>query len=280
MRLDRLRVNELRAWRKRLPGSTAYPATKALRQVLAYAVDCGYVPENVAKKVPNPEPKRPEVQSFDDWAGLEAVAAELGSPLPIIVAGTGLRPEEWIALERGDIDRANGVFHLRRVYIDGRVKAVGKTAGSIPRLVPLRQHVLDALDELPARIDTRLVFPGARGGHLNLHDWRRDEWHPAVRAAGLALCRCGELSGAHPRAGCRRFERAKGSPTPYAMRHTFAAFAIAAGIPTFELSRLMGTSLQQIEKTYGHLLPDAMERGRAAFEAFDERPLKEHVADQ
>jgi hypothetical protein len=33
----------------------------------------------------------------------------------------------------------------------------------------------------------------------------------------------------------------------------------------------MGTSIEQIEKTYGHLLPDALERGRAALEAFDVR---------
>ena len=32
---------------------------------------------------------------------------------------------------------------------------------------------------------------------------------------------------------------------------------------------MMGTLIEQIEKTYGHLLPDALERGRAALEAFD-----------
>ena len=32
---------------------------------------------------------------------------------------------------------------------------------------------------------------------------------------------------------------------------------------------MMGTSVGQIEKTYGHMLPDALERGRAALEAFD-----------
>ena len=155
-----------------------------------------------------------------------------------------------MALERRDIDKQNGVVHVRRVYVNGEVRQTGKTPGSVPRLVPLRQRVLDALEALPPRIDTHLVFPGERGGYLNLHNWRRDEWTPAVRAAGLE------------------------HRTPYAMRHTFAAFGIAAGIPGFELSRMMGTSLEMIDKTYGHLLHDAAARATAALDAFDARPTE------
>ena len=33
----------------------------------------------------------------------------------------------------------------------------------------------------------------------------------------------------------------------------------------------MGTSVLMIEKTYGHLLADALDRGRAALDAFDTR---------
>ena len=55
------------------------------------------------------------------------------------------------------------------------------------------------------------------------------------------------------------------------MRHTFASFAIAAGIATVEIARMMGTSIEQIEKTYGHLLPDAIDRAQAALAAFDAR---------
>ena len=73
---------------------------------------------------------------------------------------------------------------------------------------------------------------------------RRNEWTPAVRAAGLA------------------------HRSPYALRHTFATFAIAAGIGLFELARLMGTSVEQIDRTYGHLLPDSLERARAALDTF------------
>jgi hypothetical protein len=37
---------------------------------------------------------------------------------------------------------------------------------------------------------------------------------------------------------------------------------------------MAGTSVLQIEKTYGHLLPDAIERGRATLEAFEARLLE------
>jgi hypothetical protein len=72
----------LGAWRKRLPEGSAWHIHKALRQVLSYAVACGYFAENVATKVTNPEPKRKEVQTFGSWAELDDVAVELAHPFP------------------------------------------------------------------------------------------------------------------------------------------------------------------------------------------------------
>ena len=36
----------------------------------------------------------------------------------------------------------------------------------------------------------------------------------------------------------------------------------------FDLSRLMGTSVEQLDKVYGHLLADSLERARTALDAF------------
>ena len=98
---------------------------------------------------------------------------------------------------------------------------------------------------MPRRLDSRLIFATRSGGHLNLHNWRAREWDPAVRAAGVEPHR-----------------------TPYALRHTYATMALRAGIGTFELARYMGTSLEQIDRTYGHLPIDSKERAVALLDAY------------
>src|SRR5207249_8975147 len=45
----------------------------------------------------------------------------------------------------------------------------------------------------------------------------------------------------------------------YDLRHTFATFALRAGISTFDLSRYMGASLTMIDRHYGHLARDGRE---------------------
>ena len=258
IRVDRLGASALGAWRKQLPSGSAHYIHRALRQVLRYAVRCKYLEENPAGLIPNPAPRRGEMKIFS-WPELELVAAELRPmhrAIPIFAAGTGLRPEEWIALERRDVDRQHRVLSVQRVYANGRVSEYPKTDRS-RRRVPLRTRVLESLDAMPSRVDLPLVFPGAQGGHLDLHNFRERHWKAALRAAGLEYRR------------------------PYDLRHTYATFSIAAGISLFALGRRMGTSLEMIDKTYGHLAPDADEYELGLLNAFDARvsPADGHILD-
>jgi hypothetical protein len=70
---------------------------------------------------------------------------------------------------------------------------------------------------------------------------------------------------------------------PYDMRSTYASNQLAAGMATFELARLMGTSTRMIEKHYGTLLDGAgagIVARQAAFEAEQERARdNERTAD-
>jgi hypothetical protein len=81
LRIDRLTVTEIGAWRKRLPERSAWAIHKAIRQVLHYAVRAKLFDDNVACQVPNPEPKRREVPAFESVDELEAVGAELSPAL-------------------------------------------------------------------------------------------------------------------------------------------------------------------------------------------------------
>jgi len=203
VRIDRLNPTEIGAWRKALPVRSGFGIHKALRQVLHYAVRAKLLDENPAALVPNPEPKRVEVQTFS-LDELELAAAELSPTfraVPVFAALTGLRPCEWMALERGDVDRQAGVVTVRRTVVDAVVKPYGKTERSL-RAVPLPARAAQALDEHPTRLDTRVLFPGARGGPLALSPWRHREWNPALRAAGLE------------------------HRTVYALRHTYASLSI------------------------------------------------------
>jgi integrase len=249
VRLRELLPDEIGAWAKRLPEGHRHDAMVAFRQVLNAAVRWRLLEENPAKLVPNPLPRRAEIRPFDSWDEIDAVAEELGAFGPIVTfaAATGLRPEEWLALSRSDVDRAGRVVTVRRTFSGGELREHGKTSRS-RRRVPLRQRALDALEALPPRVDTPLLFPALRGGHIQLHNWRSRDWKPAIRAAGV-----------EPE---RRI---------YDLRHTYATFSLAAGVSLFTLSRRMGTSVAMIDRTYGHLASDAEEYERSLLDAFDSR---------
>jgi hypothetical protein len=54
----------------------------------------------------------------------------------------------------------------------------------------------------------------------------------------------------------------------YDLRPTFASHALAAGVSVFELARIMGTSVQMIERHYGRLLQGSGDAIRGKLDAY------------
>ena len=62
-------------------------------------------------------------------------------------------------------------------------------------------------------------------------------------------------------------------PAIYDLRHTYATMSLAAGVSLFSLARRMGTSVEMIDRTYGHLAPDAEDYERALLDAYDAKTV-------
>jgi hypothetical protein len=90
------------------------------------------------------------------------------------------------------------------------------------------------------------LFPATRRGYLDLHNFRTRHWKPAQVADGIEPLR-----------------------RIYDLRHTFATFALRAGISTFELSRYRGASLTTIDRHYGHLARDGREHAITLFDTLN-----------
>jgi integrase len=168
---DTLNRLELEDWRQTLSAGSRHDVFRAFRQAFAWAAARSLCTRDATIGIRNPKRKRHErrdVFPFETWGDVEAVADELDPryrAIPAVAVGTGLRPEELFGLHRADVDRTAGVLHVRRRFTGGELKPGTKTGPE--RVVPLRQRVLDALDALPPRIDTPVLFPAPRGGYID-----------------------------------------------------------------------------------------------------------------
>ena len=137
---------------------------------------------------------------------------------------------------------ATGLRPAERTALERR--DVDCAGGVVYVPVPLQTIALEALDRLP-RSESSLLFPAPRGGYIDLHNFRAREWRPAQLAAGIEPLR-----------------------RLYDLRHTYATFALRAGVSIIDLSRFMGASLAMIDRHYGHLARDGRAHAVALLDAF------------
>ena len=244
-----MQVERIGAWNAALvPADMRSKALGTMRQILNAGVEWGYLASNPAKRVRGPKSKPPRVRPFESWAEVDAVAAQLATcdaALVRFITATGLRPQEWQVLRWFDLDVRGRTCRVQRTYSDGTEQELGKTSAA-RRTIVLQQRALEALAMLPRPLDrNQLVFTSPDGLIVNVGNFGKRVWHPALTAAGLP------------------------SRPVYQCRHTFATLALAAGATIEWISKYLGhTGIRVTLRHYARFLPAVDERSLAALDAF------------
>lgn len=209
-----------------------------LKHFLEFCVERGYADANPAGSVRTATPA-PNRRDHLTPAEVEAVlrkvdAAEVTSGYSmtwlrdwiVFGVGTGLRPGEQAALRWSAVRLAEKTIKVGKGHRT-------KTASSVRTV-----HVVgDALEVLRRRAEERTgegdgpVFTGGRGGAVEEAYLRKRLVHFA-EAAKLG----------------KRI-------TPYSLRHSFGTRMAREGVPLFDIAKLMGTSVQMVERHYAHFDP-------------------------
>ena len=162
-----------------------YPLMAAFRQALEAGIRYGYLTRNPAKLAgPNPMPSPREIRVYAPDE-LKAIVEELG-PLEAaavrFAAATGLRPAEWAAIERRDVDRTRRLVFVRGTKTHESRREVPLTAAALSAL-----DAGSATDRQPLRLhDYAEGARKQRAGPFDVHNFRRRVCAPAIDAAGIA----------------------------------------------------------------------------------------------
>ncbi len=226
---------------KRLSDRTIANAVIPLRAALATAKREGLIRHNPAQGLAMPHREQlPEeevkVFSRDQLTAVLAIAPERHALLFELLAATGLRISEAIALQRLhlQLDQDEPEVCIRRAIVRDRIEPPKSKYGRREVHLPpslarnLRAHLAARADQ----DSTALAFPSEAGGPLNPGNLRRRVLKPLVE----------EVSA--PWAGFHTF------------RHTFASLHLSQGTNLLQLSRALGHHSPAFTLTrYTHLLP-------------------------
>lgn len=242
LRLDEIGRTAVLEWFDRYSRTAPAGANRTLdilRQILNYAIECGYLDANPTRGVRhNPRPKVTRFLSRDEVKRVHAALDAHGG------RGSGRQQAAIIRLLLLTGCRKSEVVHLRWNEVDRDILRLTDSKTG-PRTVFLSGAAQAVIAQQP-RTGSPFVFPcltdgsKARSNELSL-------WRKVRREAGIEDVRLHDL------------------------RHTFASHAVMRGVPLPVLSHLLGHSRDRMALRYAHVgdreVEEAAERVGASLTA-------------
>jgi len=105
-------------------------------------------------------------------------------PLALLLARTGLRIGEAIALQWDDIDFKHHWIHIRRHFSLNEIRPATKSKNV--KNLPLSIEIEEALQKLPRHLTSPYVF-WKRNGHPFSESWARKVWASACKQVGVKI---------------------------------------------------------------------------------------------
>lgn len=212
----------------------------AMGKVLGTAEEWGYVQENPARKtkLPRRAPKEESViLSPEQLRNLITHLSEPARSLVLLLATTGLRIGELLALRWGNVNLQSRVLRVKETVYDGHF-GTPKTKRSL-RAIPIGDSATAVLSGLqPQQPNANvLVFSTRKGTPLCRRNLLRRDLQPACEAAGLPVI------------------------TWHSLRHSNATLLDAVGAPLGTVQALLGHATPEVTREiYLHSIPEDQRR--------------------
>ena len=190
--IERLAIQQWVAeqFTRKMGWQTVRNAWVLLSGILESAVEYGYLASNPARGVKFPQKglrAKPAIIAGDRLAKLLAALHEPYGTMVSLIAATGLRIGELLALRWSAVDLETGALMVRESVYEGQFQPP-KTQRAV-RTIPLGPHAVAALLEHQARVSRKapgdLVFGNRQGDALRESKLLTRVLQPAAKAVGL-----------------------------------------------------------------------------------------------
>lgn len=279
---------------------TRYHAT--LHALLEYAIDLNYIQRNPARPgaigfkrdgirefdISDTAMERRVYLTYSEFDLIADHARPHARPLMELLAGSGLRISEAVALDIQDINWAQGSIRVLKQVTDvddgenadgtsmpmPGVPGYAATKGRNRRTLKLEDSVLKHLADAVGgrgpgiRPGDAPIFRSINGARWDYDNWLDRDWYQAVAAA----MRCVDhLPAAPPKpksgptrkwrvdevSTCSCQNRLHRRPTPHQLRHTHASWLFLEGYSMEHVSKRLGhSSVQVTDREYSHFMSE------------------------